>query len=202
MYLTRFLVTRLCPLCVPIRITSPVRISLNNTRDSRHPDGLSLTANEHSHNNIILFYKIVRVYYYVGRYRAYGISCMGIPNNERAHWSLYERSKIVQIRRQTSSSAVDDTLLMSASYFSFILLLPPFSFFCRYYIYRAIFGQWLLRGIFHEFVRVGSQPYDYIDVHVPVRYTKTIINSRCTIIMYNVFLSFLFSSDPTMGESK
>jgi len=59
--LTRFPATRLCPLCVPIRITSPVRISLNNTRDSRHPDRLSLAANQCTHNNIILLQNRMRI---------------------------------------------------------------------------------------------------------------------------------------------
>lgn len=106
----------------------------------------------------------------------------------------------------TQSLAFNETLLLSCCSSSAIF----FFLFCHFlsfvviifYRYRAIFGQWLLRVTFHEFVRVSSKSYAYIDVDFSVRYTKTIISCRYVVIMYIVFLSFLFLFNPTIGESK
>lgn len=107
----------------------------------------------------------------------------------------------------TQSLAVDKTLLLSCSSSSAIFFFFFWHFLSLvviiFYRWRAIFGQWLLLVTFHEFVRVSSQSYAYIDVDFSVRYTKTtIINCRYIVIMYIVFLSFLFLFNPIIGESK
>jgi len=83
--------------------------------------------------------------------------------------------------------------------FCHLLLLFSFSsfiFFRLSLLYMFIdnsrsLGHWLLRVTFHEFVRVGSQSYAYIDV--PVRYTKAIITMVGLIYYYYVYCFSLVS---------